>query len=271
MRSIYQGSNYDYVYGLNNYIIEEKEGEKEKNNKLPLCVIYCSSSGLYYPNTEEQFVNAFVKRNDKFEWRRNRIHKADKEIWIRDITKEFYVRGINKRIDSIDELLVFMEKETRGFDLITVGSSGGGYIATLIGCYLNAKWVYCFSGFFDLNIIDREIWPLVYEYGQQPENRKWYQLRDIIRKSNTKIFYFYPQNLEGDIKQAECVIDLPRVYSFQFKSNMHGVPFKDKFGISVLDRVLNASEDQLLILYFRFQKNYIKKYEWILSVLFIIK
>lgn len=138
-RSIYQGANYDYAFNLDNYIIERVSGDG-------VCVIYCSSSGLYYPNTEVEFVKAFIECEDRYEWRNKRIRNVSKSIWIRDITKEFYVRGINKRINDIDKLLSFLEEETQGYDVITVGSSGG-YIAALIGIKLDANMVYCFSGF----------------------------------------------------------------------------------------------------------------------------
>lgn len=260
-RSIYQGENYNYVYSLDNYIIDKKRDSG-------ICVIYCSSSGLYYPNTEKEFVNAFIKRADKFEWRNNRIRKADKSIWIRDITKEFYVRGINNRISSIEQLLDFLGEETKGYEVITVGSSGGGYIATLIGCVLHAKRVYCFSGFFDLNIIDKETWPLVYEYGSRPEYQKWYCLRNIIEKSGTKVFYFYPGNLEGDIKQAEVIEDLPGVYPFKFDSDIHGIPFRDRFHIPILNKVINLSEDKLYMLYSCFVGKTITNFDWFFKVLF---
>ncbi len=261
-RSIYQGKNYDYVYALDNYVIEKKQNSG-------ICIIYCSSSGLYYPNTEEEFVNAFIKRNDKFEWKNNRIRNADKSIWIRDITKEFYVRGINHKINSIDKLVAFLKDETRGYKIITVGSSGGGYIATLIGCLLQAQKIYCFSGFFDLNIIDKETWPLVHEYGSQPKYQKWYCLRDIIEKSGTKVFYFYPGKLEGDKKQAEVVEGLPGVYSFRFDSAIHGIPFSDRFHVPVLNRVLNLSDEKLHMLYLFFRGKTITNVRWLFRVLFL--
>lgn len=236
-RSVYQGQNYETAYAFDNYMIEDR-----KNSSSNICVIYCSSSGLYYPNTEEEFIKAFIDRKDKFEWRNHRVKDAAKSIWIRDITKEFYVRGINKRICTIDKLIDFLRGETEGYDVITVGSSSGGYIATVIGCLLHAKRVLSFSGFFDLDIIDKDTWPLVAECAQFPAIHKWYRLHDLIKSSDTLIFYFCSHRLKVDCLQAEG-LNLDNVKIFRFDSSVHGIPFKkDWHRISILNRVLNFSE-----------------------------
>jgi hypothetical protein len=47
----------------------------------------------------------------------------------------------------VNELL---EGLTKGYDVYTCGSSSGGYAAVCIGCLLNAKAIYNFSGQFSL-------------------------------------------------------------------------------------------------------------------------
>ena len=236
-RSIYKGECYEQVYKMDNFQIEYDDSKKEQN----ICAVYCSSSGLYFPNTEEEFCKAFIDRDDKFEWKRQRVERAYKHIWIRDITKEFYVRGINSKINSIDKLIDFIKKETEGYSVIFVGSSGGAYIATLLGCVLEAELVYNFSGFFDLNVLDEDTWPLIKEREYAVSNAKWYNLCELIRKSNTKVLYFYPNRLEGDRKQAEFVKDIKNVYSFEFISKRHGIPFSDQ----TLEKVINMDFDML--------------------------
>ena len=111
-----------------------------------------------------------ITKIDKFEWRKHLIRRAYKQIWIRDITKEFYVRGINNQINSIDKMIDFLKKETEGYRSICIGSSAGGYIATLLGAVLNAEYVYCFSGYFNLFILDEATWPLIKEKKIYEEN-----------------------------------------------------------------------------------------------------
>lgn len=246
---------------LDNYIIETSE-----NSNKNLCVIYCSSSGLYYPNTEEEFKRAFIDHQDRFEWRNHRIRGAAKTIWIRDITKEFYVKGINSRINNIDKLIDFLKEQVKGYELITVGSSGGGYIAALLGCALNAKCVYCFSGFFNLNIIDQSTWPLIFEMGKYKEYNKWYRIDKLIEECGTEIFYFYPGLLEDDCKQAEFVKNIGNVKTFTFNSSIHGIPFQDRFHISVLNSVLNLSEEKLRKLHSHYRNKHISGIGWAFKV-----
>lgn len=260
-RSIYCGEMYDHVYDMDNYIIDISGDKKDG-----LCVVYCSSSGLYYPNTKDEFKRVFIDHQDRFEWRNHRIRGAAKTIWIRDITKEFYVKGISSRINNIDKLIGFLKEQVNGYELITVGSSGGGYIAALLGCVLNAKKVYCFSGFFNLNIIDQDTWPLIFELGNFDEYNKWYRIDKLIEKSVTEIFYFYPCLLQDDCKQASFVEKLENVRTFCFKSSIHGIPFRDKFHIPVLNRVLNLPQERLRKLHSHYNKKYISEIGWAFKV-----
>lgn len=239
-RSIYQGDNYDKVYKLDNYMIRYDE----ENRNSGICAIYCSSSGLYFPNTEEEFCKAFIERTDNFEWKKHLIQSAYKHIWIRDITKEFYVRGINAEVNSIEKLIEFLKDATDGLRVVLIGSSGGGYIASLLGCVLHAKVVYCFSGFFNLNVLDEETWPLIKtEPYVSAYKNKWYDLSELIRESGVDILYFYPGKLRGDIEQASYVQDIKNVHKYCFRSSVHGVPFSDQ---SALDMLLNSDSEYIM-------------------------
>ena len=61
----------------------------------------------------------------------------------------------------MDTLLELLRMLTVGHEIITIGSSGGGYAATVVGMMLNAKTVYCFSGYFDLWLAAKEKWPVL--------------------------------------------------------------------------------------------------------------
>lgn len=254
-RSIYCGEVYDKVYEMKNYMIKYNDKNKESN----LCVIYCSSSGLYFPNTEQEFEKAFMEEHDKYEWKNHIIKRAYKQIWIRDITKEFYVRGLNSQINSIDKMIDFLKRETEGYKCILIGSSAGGYIATLLGAVLNADYVYCFSGYFNLNILDEEIWPLIKEKNIYDENSKWYDLRTIVANSKTEVLYFFPMRLKGDRKQAYFVKKIPNVHSYALNSKVHGIPFGDRENI---EELLNVEPQVLIEMLSKFEKRCLYKFMW---------
>ena len=72
----------------------------EYNNscKANICAIYFSSNDIYYPNNEDIFQKRIVEKN-VFEWYNTRIN-ARKHIFIRDIFKQWYLEGINAKLDS---------------------------------------------------------------------------------------------------------------------------------------------------------------------------
>lgn len=224
--SILEGKLVEEAYKKNNYLIEYTH-HREKNKSDSLCAIYFSSSGIYYPNNDEAFEKAFFKE-DKYEWYNTRVDGASKHIFLRDIYKQFYVLGINREINTIEKILQFLEKETEGYDIITVGSSAGAYMALIAGCHLKAKIVFNFSGYFDMKCIDYEIWPFVKKYLVEKKS-PYINLSSIAEKTKTKIVYIYPTLLLGDCLQAEKLKITENIFRFPIKSKIHGIPFKSYF------------------------------------------
>lgn len=110
-----------------NYLIQQDpDGDPE------LCALYFSSNDIYYPNNEEQFIKRIVEQ-DFFEWYASRVPGCGKHIFIRDLFKQWYLGGINDTLNSPQKILEWLQKETAGYKIITVGSSSGGYAATLFG------------------------------------------------------------------------------------------------------------------------------------------
>ena len=70
-------------------------------------------------------------------------HKTIDDKWrfVRDVYKQWYLKGVNAEIDSIEKLYEFLKAETEGYQIVTVGSSAGGYAAVLFGYLLNATKV----------------------------------------------------------------------------------------------------------------------------------
>lgn len=107
------------------------------NSDNTYSVIYFSSNGIQFPNNEEKFL-IFIKDRNRFEWMKNKISKAKKHIFLRDIFRQWYLEGINKDLNSIEKVKDFLEFETRGTMIINVGVSSGGFVAVLFGTLLNA-------------------------------------------------------------------------------------------------------------------------------------
>lgn len=130
-------------------ILYNSLGEKDE------CIIFFSSNNIYYPNTQDQLEDTIEK--NKFEWEniaksKSILTKYGKMIFVRDMWKQWYINGINQKIDSVEKVIEFLRTETENMRVTTVGNSSGGYMATLVAQKLNAKMAYCVSGQFDIAI-----------------------------------------------------------------------------------------------------------------------
>jgi hypothetical protein len=231
-----------------------------------LCVIYFSSNGLYYPSTSEVF-NHQIVQGQRFEWKKNFSTSAKKVIFLRDITKQWYLTGINSRINTIDKLKCFLEQETEGMEVVCVGSSAGGYAATLLGCLLKAKYVLNFSGQYSLSyILDQEIGhvknPTLSRHADKVEYNCYYSLKDIIVKSSSPIFYFYPAKSSLDKYQSSIIKGISNVYEFSFDGRIHG---KTCFVIN-LTKILAADYKTLMNWYIVYQYRLISPFEFSLRL-----
>ena len=229
----------EFYNNNDNYLIEEGTS---KNHETNYCAIYFSSHDIYYPNTPLAFQNQLVKRN-RFEWYGSRINIASKHIFIRDIKKQWYLSGINSEINSIEKMFNFLKKETEKYEVITVGSSAGGFAAMLFGQLLNASKVISFNGqtqLFDLlQNSNKETNPLVFRFVNHPNINKFYSIKEYIKKPET-IFYFYSNKSDWDLIQYNHVAEIP-INFISFNTNHHGIPFLK----SSVSEVINLSNQQL--------------------------
>lgn len=221
-----------------NYLIEYDSRFSSEN----ICAIYFSSHDIYYPNKEEVFVKNIIERN-KFEWYNTRIENASKHIFIRDIKKQWYISGLNKIIDSPIKLLEFLQIETNGYRIITIGSSAGGFASVLFGSLLDAEKIFSFNGQFEISSLLRsshsENDPLVFKYADDSVLKAYYDTKSYI-KNKKGLFYFVSYNSPIDKAQYEHIKDL-NLNSIIFKTNHHGIPFpKD-----CLTEILKLSYDEL--------------------------
>jgi len=196
------------------------------NNDDRRCFIFFSSHGVYCPNTEEDFYNTIVVK-DRYEWRgvckhRKFDQRIGKIIYIRDVFKMWYVTGINQEYDSLDKVIELLLKETSGYDVYTVGNSGGGYAAIIAGIKLNAKGIYSFSGQF--TITDQLEWaPLLNQYKEDITKSQYYDLDKYIENSDSPIYHFFPVDAEYDLSQYNYIKNrFDNIYCFAFNQKDHG-------------------------------------------------
>lgn len=226
-----------------NYVIEINPLSPNKD----LCVIYFSSHGIYYPNTEDSFRRSIINKN-YYEWRNNPPISAYKQIFIRDLYKQWYLLGINSQISSPFKLLEFLKEETEGYRIITIGSSAGGYAAILYGSLLKAK-VYAFNSQFEVNSLLKSsnefTNPILFRYKEDPTLHPFYDIVSIIGQS--PIYYFYSTESQWDSEQKAHVGVHPNVHAIGLKSSHHGIPFPRvalKYLFNMSDKSLCSFKDK---------------------------
>jgi hypothetical protein len=227
------------VYQENpNYLIEYSEDCPNQE----YCTIYFCSHNIYYPNTEEIFKKRIVEKNF-YEWYGTRIKKSYKHIFIRDIFKQWYLRGINSEINTPAKLFDFLIKETNGYKVIIVGCSAGGYASVLYGSLLQAEKVLAFSPQFTIaTLLDsssENIDPLIFRLKDMPV-AKYYDLNNFINPE-TDIYYFYPNKSKWDIEQFGHIRHFHNIHTITILTNHHGVPFPK----ACLPEILNYSKNRL--------------------------
>lgn len=209
------------VYNRQNNFLIEYDDQGEKN----WCAIYFCSNDIYYPNTEEIFRKQIVEKNF-FEWYHSRIRKASKHIFVRDVFKQWYLTGINAKINTPEKLTEFLRKETKGYNIVTIGSSAGGYAAILHGSLLNAKYVLAFNSQFEIKSLlkttTEKVNPVLFRHLSTIDT-----YLDIIKyiNNNTDIFYFNSSKSKWDIEQSLYIGNKPNIYNIKFNSSHHGIPF----------------------------------------------
>lgn len=220
----------------NNYLIEYNPKGKANN-----CVIYFCSNDIYYPNTEEIFRKRIIEKNF-FEWYHSRIENAKKHIFVRDVFKQWYLAGINQNINTPNKLLKFLKEETKGYDLMTIGSSAGGYAAILYGSLLQAKQVLAFNPQIEIaSLLQRSSEakdPLIFRI--KDERKCYFNILPYINPK-TNIFYFYSNASQWDIEQNKQINGFSNIYKIAYNSHHHGIPFLKV----ALPTTINLNSNQL--------------------------
>ena len=205
-----------------NYNYEIREG-----NGKGTIIIFFTGHGLYFPTTIEEFRKAVVK-NDRYEWKNvssdNRITQiSEKFIYVRDVYKNWSINGINGKINSQEKVAVLLRKLVGKKNVITVGSSAGGYMALLYGMLLNASKIYTFSPQVNLHEYYVDHPYLYYEdYCNNDDILKFMDLKPMIRRFKGDIYYWYPANCLEDVRQFNSIRNCGNIHFFAIKQNKHG-------------------------------------------------
>lgn len=190
--------------------------------------IYFSSNGIYFPNTKENFIQNIIVK-DRYEWENNIAQDVEKHIFVRDVYKGWYLKGINKHINSLEKIVNFLAKETEGYQVTTIGTSSGGYIATYVGMQLNCQRVFCFNGQFNLEtyLEDESILkdnPVLYETMNVPEIRVNYNLINLLYENNVPIYYMFSNKSEQDTLVYDSIKKFKSIKVIEMESDIHGIP-----------------------------------------------
>lgn len=128
--------------------------QREKNflivnhtNRKNKAVIFFSSNSIFFPDDIKTFRKTIVQ-NDRYEWTTaiSQLNGFDKLIFVRDINKCWYERGINSNVKSLAQLSNFLAHETLNFsEIYYVGVSAGGYAALIAGTLNDATCIFAIN------------------------------------------------------------------------------------------------------------------------------
>ena len=242
-----------------------------------ICVIYFSSNEIYYPNTPSSFSFSILNK-DRYEWKKNKFKNVSKHIFLRDIRKQWYIGGVNSKLNHPMKLLDFLKSETKDYEVYVVGSSAGGFAAILFGSLLNARRVYAFNAQLNLFEIIKSsnlfTDPILFENIGNNDLNKYYDLSSFINK-HTDYYYFQSCKSKIDKEQYLSISDESRakLKAIFFLTSNHGFPF---FRINLpyilalkkdnLDKLINKTFN--LIVFSAKFIGYFKTFKFIFQALF---
>lgn len=171
---------------------------------------------------------------------------AEKEIFVRDIYKSWYVTGINSSINSVDKLVDFLKEITFGYKVILIGSSAGGYLAALLGSLMKAEYVIAFSAQFELrNQWAEAVNPFLKKYDSDYTKSKYYDLSKTLIESDTPVYYIVPIKSVQDRYHYNHVKNIRCMRPIVFNSSHHGIVMLK----GNLNHFLSLSQEELQRLY----------------------
>ncbi len=171
------------------------------------------------------------------------LPKANRNIYLRDIWKSWYVKGINSKINSIPKIIELLQKLVKGFEhIVVVGSSSGAYLSAIIGCAIGVDECFLFSPQFSLSHHNNciETHPLLKKYSNDPIRAPFFEANKVImeiQKKNKKtvFFYFHPTGVNHDNISSQFSKGISKLYDFPVDCHYHGVCIDKKSLVKVLN------------------------------------
>ncbi len=224
--------HYEFPWNENGIVKEQYQKSNYKVVDNPdatynKAVIFLSSNGIYFPNTEEVFIQRILNE-DRYDYEytsRNKIIKKyfKRVIFCRDVYKQWYVTGINQKYNTMDSLCELLKKITDGYDVTVMGNSAGGYAAIIVGEYLKAERIISDCGQFKICELYRDN-PLLNKYSQDKTRNRYFDVVKYANRISDKIFYFFPIYSEEDKNQFAYISKQNlNIHVFAFYGKSHGI------------------------------------------------
>lgn len=202
------------------------------------CVaVYFSSNDLYYPNDSDAFTKAILEKN-RYEWFGTRVLRADKHIFVRDVFKQWYLKGISSEIGSPQLLQQFLKKNIEDYqETLFLGSSAGGFAAIFYGNILGVNKVYAFNAQIELASLvtktEYSVNPLIHDAFL--ENSKAPELNALSFHNRTvETIYIFSYLSNWDREQSTHAHNIRKLKFYSFK---HGIPFAKE----LLPKIINGN------------------------------
>lgn len=236
------------------YILDAYGGDNfqcvDTGVKSKICYIFFSSNGLYYPDEENVFREQIIQK-DRYEWKwvvkNSKVPEtAERIIYVRDLFKDWYSKGISKEINTLDKTFELLKELTDGYQVVTVGSSAGGYMAVLTAVMLNAKWSINFSGQY---IVTTEV------------KERYRDITGLLKTYRGIIFYYAPAYCEQDVYQYNQIKNIDCVKTILFRGHKHAETMLPGNMCYIIDK----DHRELLKLYERYENRKVSKMEFLLS------
>ena len=219
------------------------------NNKKKICYVFFSGNGIINNNKtlndvidKDYYEFSNVAKSEKI------INSVSKIIFFRDLELNFYVNGVNDNINSIDDVIDFLSKETNGLDVVVVGYSAGGYLATICGIKMNnVKRVYSFGCVYNLYSWQGSHLEASFLSNKDlianqtnAKKEKYYNLIPFMasKKLKTDFYHFYGNKSESDLRVLEELKthNISRCFHFiSLDSTKHGgnLSYYDYLGLFI--------------------------------------